>query len=48
MREVIDRILDGKFEYENGGLEFSESRIEIDLRAGKDYEGSFRLLGKRG
>ena len=41
MREVIDRILDGKFEYENGGLEFSESRIEIDLPVGRDYAGTF-------
>ena len=48
MREVIDRILDGKFEYENGGLEFSESRIEIDLPVGRDYEGSFYLVGKPG
>lgn len=48
MREVIDRILDGKFEYENGGLEFSEARIEINLQAGKDYEGSFRLTGRKG
>jgi len=48
MREVIDRILDGKFEYEKGGLEFSEGRIEIKLSAGADYEGSFHLLGKPG
>lgn len=45
MRETMERILDGKFEYENGELAFSESRIEIDLRAGEDYEGSFRLIG---
>ena len=46
MREVIDRILDGKFEYERGELSFSESRIEIALQAGEDYEGSFYLTGK--
>lgn len=45
MREVIDRILDGKFEYERGELSFSESRIEINLQAGEDYEGSFYLNG---
>lgn len=45
MREVIDRILDGKFEYERGELSFSESRIEINLQTGKDYEGSFYLSG---
>ena len=48
MREVINRILDEKFEYERGGLEFSESRIEINLQAGEDFEGSFRLIGKPG
>ncbi len=48
MREAIDRILDGKFEYERAGLEFSESRIEIRLQAGANYEGSFHLLGKPG
>lgn len=48
MREVIDRILDGKFEYERTGLEFSESRIEIRLQAGEDCEGSFSLRGKPG
>lgn len=48
MRETIDRILEGKFEYENGELSFSESRIEIYLQAGADYEGSFHLIGKPG
>ena len=48
MREVVDRILDGKFEYENGELVFSDSRIEINLQAGMDYEGSFHLTGKPG
>lgn len=48
MREVIDRILDGKFEYDSGELTFSESRIEIDLQAGEDQEGSFRIAGKPG
>lgn len=46
MREVIDRILEGKFEYERGELSFSESRIEINLQAGEDCEGSFYLAGK--
>lgn len=48
MREVIDRILDGKFIYESGRLEFSESRIEIRISAGEDYEGSFHLFGDPG
>ena len=45
MQDTIDRILEGKFEYESGELAFSESRIEIDLQAGADYEGSFHLIG---
>lgn len=48
MREAIDRILEGKFEYESGELTFSDSRIEIELQAGEDYEGSFHLTGKSG
>lgn len=48
MREVVDRILEEKFEYERGGLEFSESRIELHLQAGEDCEGSFRVIGKPG
>ncbi len=48
MQDTIDRILEGKFEYESGELAFSESRIEIDLQAGADYEGSFHLIGKPG
>lgn len=45
MREVIDRILEEKYEYERGELSFSVSRIEINLQAGEDYEGSFYLSG---
>lgn len=48
MREVIDKILDGKFEYESGELTFSDSRIEINLQAGENCEGSFHLSGKPG
>lgn len=46
MREVIDRVPDGKFAYEKSELSFSESRIEINLPAGEDCEGSFHLSGK--
>lgn len=46
MKEIIDRILEGKFEYESGGLAFSVSRIEITLLPGEDYEGSFTITGK--
>lgn len=48
MRGAIDKILDEKFEYESGWMEFSESRIELKLQEGEDYEGSFHLTGKPG
>ena len=47
MRGVIDKILDGKFEYERGEIAFSDSRIEITLQAGEDYQGSFFLYGRK-
>lgn len=47
MKEVIDRILEGRFEYENGELTFSESRIEITLFPGEDRQGSFMITGRK-
>ena len=44
MQEIIDRILGGNFDYENGSLEFSCSKIEISLSQGTAYEGSFHIL----
>ena len=44
MQEIIDRILGGNFDYENGSLEFSCSKIEISLSQGTTYEGSFHIL----
>lgn len=44
MQETIDRILGGNFDYENGSLEFSCSKIEISLSQGTAYEGSFHIL----
>ena len=45
MQDTIDRILEGKFEYESGELAFSESRIEIESDQIRDlaHEG----CGKR-
>ena len=45
MNEVINRILDGKFEYDNGTLDFSRSKVEITLMQGESYEGSFTIMG---
>ena len=44
MQEILDRILGGNFDYENGSLEFSCSKIEISLSQGTAYEGSFHIL----
>ena len=46
MKEIVDRILDGQFEYDNGSLDFSQVKIEIQIKPGETYEGSFRIIGK--
>ena len=43
MQETIKRILEGNFDYENGSLEFSCTKIEISLQKGNIYEGSFNI-----
>lgn len=43
MQEMIRRILDGDFDYENGSLDFSCSKIELELSKGSTYEGSFYI-----
>lgn len=47
MKEIIDRILDGQFEYEDGQLEFSRLKVEITIFPGESYEGSFRISGRK-
>ena len=47
MNEIINRILDGKFEYDNGSLDFSRSKIELTLMQGESYEGSFTIIGSK-
>lgn len=48
MEEVIDRILEGNFEYENGSLEFSCTKLELTIKKGEVREGSFKILGENG
>ena len=43
MQGIVDRILEGNFDYENGSLEFSCAKIEISIPAGSSYEGTFRI-----
>lgn len=48
MREIIERILDGKFDYEKGSLDFSIPRIELSLCPGEVFTGSFFVLAGSG
>lgn len=48
MQKRIRQILEGNFGYENGGLEFSCTKIELNIRKGEQYEGSFRIYGQEG
>lgn len=44
MEEVINRLLEGNFDYENGSLDFSCSKLELTIKKGECAEGSFRIL----
>ena len=43
MREIVEQILEGKYEYENSSLDFSCAKLELTLRAGEVCEGSFHV-----
>ena len=43
MRRVLSRILQGNYTSEDLTLDFSCSRIELDVPAGEEYEGSFHV-----
>ena len=48
MQEVINQILEGNFDYENGSLDFSCAKIELSIRKGQTIEGSFHIYGVPG
>lgn len=48
MQGMIDRILEGNFEYGNGSLDFSCAKIEINISAGECFEGSFHISSTPG
>lgn len=48
MRAAIDRILEGNFDYEKGSLDFSCSKLEINIFSGELFEGSFTIFGEEG
>lgn len=48
MEEVIGRILEGNFDYENGSLDFSCSKLELTIKKGETLEGSFHIHAEGG
>ena len=46
MRRVLNRILQGNYTSEDHSLDFSCSRIELDVPAGEEYEGSFHIYSE--
>lgn len=48
MQKIINQILEGNFDYENGSLDFSCSKIDISLHSKESYEGSFRIYAVPG
>ena len=48
MREVVEQILDGTYDYEKGALDFSCAKLEITLQKGEVYEGSFKIFATEG
>ena len=43
MREIVEQILEGKYEYENSSLDFSCAKLELTMRVGEICEGSFHV-----
>ena len=48
MQKIINQILEGNFDYENGSLDFSCAKIEISIHKGEVYEGTFHVCGTQG
>lgn len=48
MQKIINQILEGNFDYENGSLDFSCDKIELCVKDGELYEGSFRIYASEG
>ncbi|MDR2888920.1 MAG: DUF5717 family protein, partial [Lachnospiraceae bacterium] len=48
MKDIIHRILEGEFHPDPGTLEFSNATIQLELKAGEDYEGFFEVYGPTG
>lgn len=45
MNQIIDRLLNGDFDYERGSLDFSCPRLELTIEKGEIVEDSFTIYG---
>ena len=43
MQEIVDQILEGKYDTENSSLDFSCAKLELTMRGGEIFEGSFHV-----
>ena len=48
MDEQISNLPEGNFDYENGSLDFSCTKLELTLYRDEKAEGSFRVYGPTG
>lgn len=48
MKERITNLLEGNFNYENGSLDFSCTKLELTLYRNELTEGSFKVYGPKG
>lgn len=48
MREVVEQIITNKYDYEKGSLDFSCTKLELEIRQGEVREGSFRIFSTEG
>lgn len=48
MQDIIGQILEGSFDYGKESLDFSCSKLELSVKKGGQYEGSFRIRGPEG
>ena len=48
MQDAAEKLLEGKFNQNIWSLEFSSPVIELSLREGEVYEGSFTITGPQG
>ena len=48
MREVVEQLITNKYDYEKGSLDFSCTKLEMEIRQGEVREGSFRIFSTEG